>query len=135
MQIGYLGPLEVRDGDRVVEVPGTRLRRLLTRLVLDVGRAVSPRALAEAVWPDDLPADPVNALQSLVSRLRRTLADPALVEQVPGGYRLVVAPDDVDAVRFAQLAARAQADVRRCADDDPAVALATAIALSRGDPS
>jgi DNA-binding response OmpR family regulator len=64
MQIGSLGPLEVRDGERLVVVPGQRLRRLLTQLALQPGRWISAGALADAVWGAEMPADPVNSLQS-----------------------------------------------------------------------
>src|SRR5689334_10399948 len=75
MQIGLLGPLEVRVNGVTVDVAGTRLRSLLTRLALDVGRPVSAGALVDAVWGEYLPGDQANALQSLVSRLRRSLGD------------------------------------------------------------
>ena len=44
MQVGILGPLEVRDDrDEVIAVTGARLRSLLVRLALDAGRlAVAP---------------------------------------------------------------------------------------------
>ncbi len=85
MQVGILGPLEVRDdGDRPVEVSGARLRTLLVRLALDAGRPVPASALVDAVWGDRPPADEANALQTLVSRLRRALGDAAPVEPVTG---------------------------------------------------
>ena len=105
MQICYLGPLEVRADGQVLDVPGQRLRRLLLRLAVDAGRPVSTAELARAVWDDEQPVDPANSLQSLVSRLRRTLGGPEHVEQVGPGYRLVAEPDDVDAVRFTRWAA------------------------------
>ncbi len=115
-------------------MPGRRLRTLLSRLATDVGRPVPARTLIDALWPDEAPGDPANALQSLVSRLRRTLGDPGLVEQLPGGYRLGVKPDDVDAVRFARLAAtgRAQLVAGSCAEASET--LCEALALWRGDP-
>ncbi|WP_029431645.1 BTAD domain-containing putative transcriptional regulator [Blastococcus sp. URHD0036] len=134
MRIGYLGPLEVRDGDRVVPVPGARLQQLLSTLALDPGRWVSAGALADAVWGDDQPTDPANSLQSLVSRLRRTLGRPEVVEQSPAGYRLAVGPDDVDAVRFTRLAAEGR---RLLADGNAPAAdavLAEAAGLWRGEP-
>ena len=70
MYVGLLGPLEVRDSDgTAIEIAGARLRTVLTRLALDAGRPVSVDALADAVWPEDSPADVANALQTLVSRL------------------------------------------------------------------
>lgn len=133
MRIGYLGPLEVRDGDRTVPVPGQRLRRLLLRLATDPGRWVSADALAGAVWADERPADPANSLQSLVSRLRRTLGSPTLVEQSDAGYRLAVAPGDVDAERFGRLVAEGR---RLVAAGDPGAdaVLAEALDLWRGRP-
>ncbi|MGR7025594.1 BTAD domain-containing putative transcriptional regulator [Geodermatophilus sp. URMC 62] len=131
MRIGYLGPLEVASDGRPVAVPGVRLRRLLLRLTVDAGAWVSGDALTAAVWPEGGTADPANALQSLVSRLRRTLGDPALVQQSPAGYRLAVDPEDVDAVRFTRLVTAAGIE------PDGATALTAldaALALWRGRP-
>lgn len=95
MRIGLLGPLEIEHDGTPVAVGGGRLRALLARLALDAGRPVTTGALVDALWEDDLPADHVHALQSLVSRLRRALGDPALVAPAPGGYRLETTWTDV----------------------------------------
>jgi DNA-binding SARP family transcriptional activator len=96
-------PLEVRAGPGwPVEVAGRRLRRLLQRLALDPGRVVTTGQLVDAVWDEAPPAGAANALQALVSRLRRLL--PGAVESAPSGYRLAVAAEAVDAVRFEALA-------------------------------
>ena len=74
MRIGILGPLEVRDETgRAVPIGGTRLRVLLVRLALAPGRAVTADRPAGDMWPGGGPADPANALQALVSRLRAAL--------------------------------------------------------------
>ena len=133
--VGYLGPLEVRAGGQQVDVPGQRLRLLLLRLAVAAGRPVSSTDLVDTVWEDEPPADPANALQSLVSRLRRTLGGPGTVEQGPsGGYRLVVDPGAVDAVRFARLAAEGRKLLSDGAYDDGARVLREALALWRGEP-
>jgi DNA-binding SARP family transcriptional activator len=85
--IGLLGPLDVRIDDQVVDIGGARLKALLCRLAVEPGRRVSGSELVAAVWPDDPPGEPVNALQSLVSRLRRALHGPASVSQETGGSR------------------------------------------------
>lgn len=59
--------------------------------------------LIDSIWGDQPPADATNALQTLVSRLRRAAVDPGVVVQEPGGYRLAVAEADVDAFRFSEL--------------------------------
>jgi len=111
--VGILGPLEVGVGGAAVEVGGVRLRALLIRLALDVGRLVTVDALAEALWGGDTaPADPANALQSLVSRLRRALPRPEALCSSPGGYRLDLPPDAVDALRFERLARDGQRALR-----------------------
>ncbi|MGH3380339.1 MAG: BTAD domain-containing putative transcriptional regulator [Actinoallomurus sp.] len=90
MRIGLLGPLEVADdAGRPVEVGGARLRTLLILLTLEAGRVVSAEWLVDGVWDDDPPSGAANALQSLISRLRRTV--PGLtIESHPAGYRLVL---------------------------------------------
>ncbi|MGS2806560.1 BTAD domain-containing putative transcriptional regulator [Nocardia sp. MW-W600-9] len=108
VQIGILGPLEIRTKDGgSIAVPGARLRALLVALALEPGRAVSKERLVDWIWGEQPPADAANALQALVSRLRRVLPDGAIDVQT-GGYRLTVAPDAVDAVRFEQLIDRAR---------------------------
>src|SRR4051794_12312046 len=112
MRVGILGALQIERDGRPVEVAGGRLRALLARLALDAGRPVSVAALVDAVWDDDLPADEQHALQSLISRLRRSLGDSDAIAPAPGGYRLAVEPDAVDAHRFERLAAAGASALR-----------------------
>jgi predicted ATPase/DNA-binding SARP family transcriptional activator len=106
VRVAILGPLKVHDDSGAsVAVAGARLRGLIARLALAGGQPVSTGALAEAVWDCALPADVANALQTLVSRARRALGEAAAVQQSGAGYRLAVAPDDVDALRFERLVA------------------------------
>jgi predicted ATPase len=133
VQVGILGPLDVRDArGRPIDVAGARLRTLVCRLALDPGRPVSVFALVEAVWGAHPPADEANALQTLVSRLRRALGDAAAVSQSGAGYRLEIAPEDVDVVRFEAMACEGAALARA---GDPAragVVLRAALELWRG---
>lgn len=109
-------------------------RRLHRRLVGDVDEDVGPLPYAERRSGDgsvvgehprgrchragELPANPDNALQVRVSRLRSVIG-PSLVTEPPG-YRLAIDGDAVDATRFERLVAE-----RRFAD---------ALALWRGRP-
>jgi len=110
LRIGLLGPLQVWDeAGRTIHVGGRQLRVLLILLALDAGRVVPSASLADQIWPDDLLANPGNALQTLVSRLRAELRRAGLddvIESHPAGYRLVMPPDAVDAVAFEALAVR-----------------------------
>ncbi|MBF6349510.1 winged helix-turn-helix domain-containing protein [Nocardia flavorosea] len=130
MQIVLLGPLEIRAEDGgSIEVPGARLRALLIALALEPGRVVPKTTLVDWIWGEQPPADASNALQALVSRLRRVLPEGALDGEA-GGYRLVVEPNAVDAVRFEQLVDRA----RGSGDALRAELLREAIDLWRGTP-
>src|SRR5262245_61004291 len=120
-----LGPFELRTDDGVLaDVPGARLRGLLIALALEPGRVVPKATLVDWIWGEHPPADAANALQRLVSRLRKALPDGS-VDGQPNGYRLTVDPDAVDAVRFTRLVASARAD------EDPRQ-LREALALWRG---
>ena len=105
-----LGPFEVRADDGVLaDVPGARLRALLIVLALEPGRVVPKAALVDWIWGEHPPSEAANALQRLVSRLRKALPD-GLIEGQTDGYRLRVEPDAVDAVRFERLVGQARHD-------------------------
>ncbi len=128
-----LGPLEVRTGGdpgTITEVGGVRLRALLIMLALRPGQFVPVSQLIDGLWGDAAPAGAANALQALVSRLRRALPE-AVIESRPAGYQLALDPQATDIVRFEQLAAAGRAQLHR----EPATAAATlheALGLWRG---
>jgi DNA-binding SARP family transcriptional activator len=91
IRIRLLGRFAVEHDGR--EIPlgsfGGRLaRRLLRLLALRRGTLVPKDLIADALWPDDPPADPAGNIEVLVSRIRRALGDRALVQTGPGGYVL-----------------------------------------------
>jgi predicted ATPase/DNA-binding SARP family transcriptional activator len=134
VSVSILGPVEARVGQQVVEIGGLRVRSLLARLALAQGAVVPTTMLIDAVWGEDPPAESANALQSLVSRLRRALGTAELIAQSPGGYRLVLAPTDIDAYRFEQ---QVRAGRRELNDGSAQTAhdlLTEALALWRSDP-
>jgi predicted ATPase/DNA-binding SARP family transcriptional activator len=105
-----LGPFEVRDDDgAAADVPGDRLRALVIALALEPGRVVQRGTLVDWIWGEQPPADAANALQRLVSRLRKVLPDGS-IEGRSGGYRLAVDPENVDAVRFERLVSQGRDD-------------------------
>ena len=123
-----LGPFEVRtDNGVLADVPGARLRGLLIALALEPGHAVPKATLVDWIWGERPPSDAANALQRLVSRLRKALPE-GLVEGQTDGYRLTVEPDAVDAVRFERLVGQARNDE----DPQRVRLLREALALWRG---
>jgi predicted ATPase/DNA-binding SARP family transcriptional activator len=104
VELRLLGPLQlVRDG-RSEQVKGSGERELLALLATAPRRAFTKEGLIDALWTGSLPANPDNALQQRVSKLRKVVGE-ALVT-APPGYLLDLADDDVDILRFADLVRR-----------------------------
>ena len=97
------------DDGTFAEVPGARLRGLLIALALEPGHVLPQATLVDWIWGERPPSGAANALQRLVSRLRKALPD-GLIEGQPGGYRLMVDPGTVDAVRFERITGQARTD-------------------------
>jgi predicted ATPase/DNA-binding SARP family transcriptional activator len=94
VRISLLGPVEVRTDDgTAIDLGGLRLRTLLIRLAVDPGQVVGHDALVDAVWGEVPPANAANALQQLVSRLRRAGIP---IDSASSGYALRVPRNDVD---------------------------------------
>ena len=130
MRFRVLGPVEVRDVDGGTVELGERPRRLLAVLLAGANRVVGVDAIAEAVWESAPPANPSQAVQTVVSRLRGRLGADVIQTRAPG-YRLVATADDLDALALADLLHRA----RETDDDHEAVDLiGAALALPRGEP-
>ena len=127
MIIRVLGPLQVQDEQgRAVTLPG-RERRLLTALLISNGRMVPADQLIDAIWGMDPPAQARTVLHNVVSRLRRSLGDAAVI-LYPAGYGLSVKRVSTDLEQAKDLLAMAAA-----ADPDLAVDLYDrALALWRG---
>lgn len=137
MDFRILGPMEVWNADRRVEVGGPRHRKLLAVLILARSHVVSREQLVDVLWPGEPPASAAAIIHVRVSELRRSLGEGAggtsPVVTTGGGYRLAVDPDDVDAFRFQ---ARAESGHRALASSHYEAAVDTlrgAIGLWRGN--
>jgi predicted ATPase/DNA-binding SARP family transcriptional activator/tetratricopeptide (TPR) repeat protein len=130
-----LGPFAITAGDRPLRLPGAAERALLALLLLSPGRMVTANTLIDRLWGDDLPADPPNALQLRVSKLRRALAQTdASVVRDGVGYRADVGPESVDVEAFAA-GVRAARALRDSADRAGAVnAYGAALDRWAGEP-
>jgi SARP family transcriptional regulator, regulator of embCAB operon len=77
LRIYLTGEVQVELGGRLVResrLGGPQGRFVLAYLVTERRRAVTQSELAEALWPDSLPASWTMALSAVVSRLRSRLA-------------------------------------------------------------
>jgi predicted ATPase/DNA-binding SARP family transcriptional activator len=132
IELGILGPLEVRVAGRPFPVPGARQRALLAALLLRRGHVVPVERLVDEVFGEAPPREARNALQTYVTRLRQSLGPAAaIVTTRAPGYVLELTGDAVDAERFAALLGQARVT------EPPAAALALldrALGLWRGPP-
>jgi DNA-binding SARP family transcriptional activator len=141
LRFNVLGPVQVLDRARRVDIGGPKQRAVLAALVIDVGTVVSLDRLIDRLWGDQPPARATGTLQAYISNLRRALepdrsprAPASVLATQPPGYVLRVAATCVDAVRFEHLVAEGS----RLADASRAAAAATvldeALDLWRGPP-
>ena len=79
-----------------LEITGSRLQGLLALLAEDPHVGCSTSRLVDALWPDEQPEHPFKALQVLVSRARARLG-PGVIVGTPGGYRLSLRENQIDA--------------------------------------
>ena len=129
MEFRLLGPLEVVEHGRVLELGSARQRALLAVLLLHANEVVSVDRLIDELWGRSPPATAGKILQVYVSRLRKELGDGRLLTRSPG-YLLRADRTELDFARFEQLIANADmADPLAAASE-----LRRALALSRGPP-
>jgi DNA-binding SARP family transcriptional activator len=135
-----LGSLEVYDScGNTIALGSPKQRTLLLVLLLHANAPVSVSRIETALWHERPPRSAAGLVRTYVSGLRGTLGLgdagqlPRLAKE-PGGYRLLLAADDLDLSVFDDLSARGRRALDR---GDPAQAarlLSDALALWRGEP-
>ena len=133
MEFRILGPLEVVRDEESVVLGAAQQRALLAVLVLHRGEAVSTDRLIDALWGERAPVSAAKTVQVYVSHLRKLLGGGVIVTE-GRGYRLAVAPGQVDVGRFEALCAEARGAF---VEGDTARArelLCSALGLWRGEP-
>jgi predicted ATPase/DNA-binding SARP family transcriptional activator/peroxiredoxin len=103
MEFRVLGPFEVLEDGRSVDLGGLKRRALLAILVLEANRVVSVDRLFDALWPEEPPRTAAKSLQVHVARLRKVLGRDRISTQA-GGYRLNVDEGELDLDRARRLA-------------------------------
>jgi DNA-binding SARP family transcriptional activator/Tfp pilus assembly protein PilF len=140
MRFRILGPLEVCGSDgELVSLRASKQRTLLLVLLLRANATVSIGRLEAALWPDRPPPSSDGVIRTYVSGLRAALGLggagrlPGLAKE-PGGYRLALAPGDLDLDVYDDLSARGRDALARGDAARAAQLLADALALWRGEP-
>jgi DNA-binding SARP family transcriptional activator len=129
MDFRLLGPLDVTEHGRSVNLGGPKQRAVLALLLLHANETVSTDRIEAALWGDTPPPTAAKVIQVRVSRLRKDLGSTRLSTRPPG-YVLHVRPEELDLTRFESLL-----DASRSAEPhDAAKLLREALALWRGPP-
>jgi DNA-binding SARP family transcriptional activator len=141
VEFKVLGPIEVWDGERSVDVGARMPRAVLALLLMDAGRVVSVDRLVDQLWGEQPPATATTALQGYISQLRRALepdrparTPPQLLVTRPPGYMLRAGPETLDAARFEALAAEGRELLAAGRPGPAREVLRPALALWRGMP-
>ena len=85
MEVGVLGPLTVSVEGRQIALERPKERALLSVLILGRGRPVSRERLTDALWGDELPRSPADALRAHVRRVRAVVGYGAIETTLPRG--------------------------------------------------
>ncbi|MEC3977381.1 AfsR/SARP family transcriptional regulator [Amycolatopsis sp. H20-H5] len=111
IRFDLLGPLTIRSREGAHSPRGPKITKILAMLALRPALPVETTALVEELWGENPPARAVGTVRTHVYHLRRLLSEyhgvpgGELVRTEASGYVLAVEPYQVDAVRFAVLAA------------------------------
>jgi len=98
LQFCVLGPVSALRSGEQVPIGGEKQRTVLAVLIANAGSYVSADALVEAVWGDGATERARRTVQTYVSTLRAALGD--CITKTGQGWRLQVAPDQIDAAVF-----------------------------------
>jgi DNA-binding SARP family transcriptional activator/tetratricopeptide (TPR) repeat protein len=107
---------------------------VLAVLLIEANQVVSVDQLVDRVWEGRrLPADPVSALRTYVSLLRRVIAAArnATISRQSAGYKAIIDTEAIDLHRFRRLVGQARSARD---DDDRALLLEHALQSWRGVP-
>ncbi|MEU0740749.1 BTAD domain-containing putative transcriptional regulator [Streptomyces sp. NPDC006134] len=133
VSFGVLGPLEVRAGERRLRLGGTVPTRILTTLLLSPGQMLPVSRLVEAAWDEDPPATAAHQVRKTVSDLRQRIPEGSTLIITDGpGYRIEVAPDQLDLSQFSGRLQQAREAAVGGRTADAAEQLRAALALWRG---
>ena len=140
MEYRILGPFEVSENGREIEIGGPKQRALLAVLLLHANEVVSPDVLIEELWGETPPATAVKTLQAHVSRLRRALNGDGdasthgtgVLRTSGRGYVLNVERDQLDADRVRDMLEQARRARGEGKHEQAAQELRRALALWRG---
>ena len=136
LEFCLLGPMVVRCDGVALPVPQGRQRAVLAVLLLNAGRVVPAREIADTLWGAAPPPSASATVRNYVKRLRRGLghADQARIVTRSPGYMIRVDPGELDVARFEVLLGEARGAARSGSWEAVADQARAALALWCGEP-
>ncbi|WP_354643001.1 BTAD domain-containing putative transcriptional regulator [Kitasatospora camelliae] len=137
LRFTVLGPLGAEADGRPLPLGPLKQRLVLALLLCHANTPVPVDLLTDAVWNDEPPRTARKNLQVYASALRRLLGgeqDPGRLVHQPGGYLLRMAPEELDLLRFRELARSGRAAAVAGERDRAAGLLGRALDLWHGAP-
>ena len=137
MEYRILGPLEVVEDGKPIDVGPRKQRSLLALLLINANRVVSTQRILESLWSEDA-AERENTLWVYISKLRSALepgrtarSQSEVLVTKDHGYVLHAEPEKVDALRF-EAQANEASDLLIDQPDAASALLDEALAMWRG---
>jgi DNA-binding SARP family transcriptional activator len=131
VEFRVLGPLEVGREEILLPLGSGKERALLAILLLNANQTVSRDRLVDDLWGEKAPERAAKAIQTYVSRLRKSLPAGVLRTRPPG-YVLELEPEQLDLHRFERLLAEGQRALAEGSAELASASLRGALALWRG---
>ena len=97
-----LGPIEALSHGRSLPLGAPKQRGLLALLLVNANEVVSRDRAIDCIWGERPPARAANALQVYIHGLRKLLGAERITTS-GAGYRVDVAEDELDLLRFRRL--------------------------------
>jgi len=139
LEFSVLGALQVRRDGHDVAIARPKSRGLLALLLARANHAIATDQLIEELWMRDPPASAESAFRVHLSFLRKALrcgsegeSASGAIEATPGGYRITVATEAVDALAFEATLRDARLASNAGAAAETVVALERALTWRRG---
>lgn len=132
LSCSILGPLQVRVDNREAIIGAPKQRLLLAILLCRVNTVTSSAQLLDALWGEKPPRTARKNLQVYVSTLRKIVGD--RIDFQGWGYRFHAERDELDLLRFQELARIGRSAIRSGALSVAAESLGTAVGMWRDQP-
>jgi DNA-binding SARP family transcriptional activator len=140
VELGILGPIEVRQDGAAVPVRGAKPRQLLALFAIRPNQSIAADQLIDELWQGHPPPSAATALRVHIRHLRQVLdvgrepsAASVRLPASPHGYLLRVQPDELDASRFERLVALGRDAIAAGDPRQAVVELSAALGLWRGE--